>query len=324
MKNIYQEILDRADGKSTLVLATVTATKGSTPQKPGSSAIFGQDGLIAGTVGGGYVERSVEGLIEEALKSGKSGHYHFDLDNEISVKDIGVCGGYISILVDAQPGNHMMAFEEMKKSIADRKAGILVTRIQKLAEDNISIKREWKERSLDELPSSPDQQEVFLEQVSPLPHLVIIGAGHIGKELCHLGSRLDFEVTMIDDRDDYANTDMLPEANEILVGDIGSLVSNLKKADDTYIIIVSRSHSEDARALEACVNSEAGYIGMIGSRRKIKLMRDKFLNENICSLERWDEVYTPIGIDIKAKTVEEIAVSIAAELIKVRAGKKSG
>jgi xanthine dehydrogenase accessory factor len=159
---------------------------------------------------------------------------------------------------------------------------------------------------------------LFLEPVVPIPQLVIAGAGHVGQALSHIGSFLSFEVTVIDDRPEYANTDKLPDADHIIVQDIAKAVQELPVSPDTYIVIVTRGHRYDAEALRQCISSDAAYIGMIGSIRKIELMRKKFLESGWATLRQFNRVHAPIGIKINSKTVEEIAVSIAAQLVQVR------
>jgi xanthine dehydrogenase accessory factor len=161
----------------------------------------------------------------------------------------------------------------------------------------------------------------FLEPLSPLPRLVIAGAGHIGRAVAHLGHLLDFEVTVIDDRAEFANRERLPEVDTIVLDDIGRAVAEFPSAPDTYFVIVTRGHRDDAGALRACIKLPAAYVGMIGSRRKISLMREEFIAREWATAREFDRVHAPIGLPIGSKTVEEIGVSIAAELVQVRSGR---
>jgi xanthine dehydrogenase accessory factor len=162
---------------------------------------------------------------------------------------------------------------------------------------------------------------LYLEPVHPPAHLVIAGAGHIGRALAHIGRLLDFEVTVIDDRSEFANSERIPDADRLIVDDIGKALSGIEMTSDTYIVIVTRGHKADADALKACIQTDIPYIGMIGSKRKIELMRKKFLERKWATAEEFDRVHAPIGIEIGSQTVQEIAVSIAAQLIKVLRGK---
>jgi xanthine dehydrogenase accessory factor len=167
-------------------------------------------------------------------------------------------------------------------------------------------------------PEKAKERFLFLEPVFPLPQLVIAGAGHIGQAVAHLGSLLNFEVTVIDDRPEFANKEKLPDADHIIVDEIGKAIQSFPLSYDTYLVIVTRGHKHDGAALRQCIASDAAYIGMIGSIRKIKLMRKKFLEEGWATPRQFDSVCAPIGIDIQSKTVEEIAISIAAQLVLVR------
>lgn len=349
MKNMYLQLLGLQSGHSDLVLATVTGTKGSTPQKPGSSAIFSKDGLIAGTVGGGIVESRVEKLAITAAESGNSGHFTFNLNNDISNKEEAICGGEIKILIDARPFNAFEVLKQLKDSVDNHIPGVLVTMVNRFSEETVLINRYWMtEKLTPEMPqvfieklrpvifdmiageasayteteiSVPDEEPVskfFLEAIFPAPKLVIAGAGHIGKVLARLGDMLDFEVTVIDDRKEFVNSGNIPGASHVMVMDIGEAMQQLKKGNDTYVVIVTRGHKDDAAALRPCLGSGLAYTGMIGSKTKIASMKADFIGNGWATPEQWDEIYTPIGLDIKSKTVEEIAVSIAAQLILVK------
>jgi xanthine dehydrogenase accessory factor len=129
---------------------------------------------------------------------------------------------------------------------------------------------------------------------------------------------LNFEVTVIDDREDFANSENLPDAHHIIVKDIGKAMHEVIKDHKTYIVIVTRGHHNDAEALKPCIGSDAAYIGMIGSRAKTAKMRDEFIRNEWTTEENWNKIYTPIGLKIGSQTVEEIAISIAAQLVMIR------
>jgi xanthine dehydrogenase accessory factor len=161
-------------------------------------------------------------------------------------------------------------------------------------------------------------ERFFIEPIFPHPRLIIAGAGHIGRAVSHLGSLLDFEVIVIDDRPDLANPERLPDADHIIVDDIARAVYNIPKMPDSYIVIVTRGHRHDEAVLRQCIDSDAAYIGMIGSLNKIAHAGKTALKEGWATKEQMDRIHAPIGLPIQSKTVEEIAVSIAAELVLVR------
>ncbi|MCX7968959.1 MAG: XdhC family protein [Armatimonadetes bacterium] len=194
-----------------------------------------------------------------------------------------------------------------------------------LTETEIEFVRQAVEKrapSVISVPLADTKVELFIEPIIPRPHLIIAGAGHIGAALAHLASLLEFEVTVVDDRPSFANQERLPEVDNILVGDIAQTVASQPMDKETYIVIVTRGHRHDSEVLKAVVNriDEVAYIGMIGSRRKIKLIYDDIIAQGIATNEQLAKVHAPIGIDIGGESVWEIALSVAAELVWVRNG----
>jgi CTP:molybdopterin cytidylyltransferase MocA/xanthine/CO dehydrogenase XdhC/CoxF family maturation factor len=165
---------------------------------------------------------------------------------------------------------------------------------------------------------------IFIQPAIPLPRLVIAGAGHIGKALAHLGDLLEFEVTVIDDREEYCNEDRIPDAHHLVVRDIGEAIRLDPKTPDTYLVIVTRGHRDDAAALRNAIDSGMAYIGMIGSKTKVAMMRRQFIEEGWATSRQLERVFAPIGLDIRSKTVQEIAISIAAQLVMVRQQSQTG
>lgn len=159
--------------------------------------------------------------------------------------------------------------------------------------------------------------ELFLDSLTPAPSLVIVGAGHIAQPLCSMGSALGFRVTVVDDRPSFASRERFPEAAELRVGYFRDELARLPLHRSTYVVIVTRGHAHDEEALRAVIDSEAAYIGMIGSRRKVRTILDRLAESGI-SNQRLGSVYSPIGLDIGAESPAEIAVSILAEMVAVR------
>ena len=160
--------------------------------------------------------------------------------------------------------------------------------------------------------------QVYVEVVRP-PTLLVVGAGHIGGYVAQLGTLTGFRVVVLDDRADFANVERLPYVDEVICDDFVETLRRFPIAEDTYIVVVTRGHKQDEASLREVVGSAAAYVGMIGSRRRasavLKLLRDSGVPQ-----EHLDRIRTPIGLDIRAETPEEIAVSIVAELILERRG----
>jgi len=348
--HIYLQLLDFIGKKQACVLATVTSTQGSTPQKPGCSAIFGKNKLLVGTVGGGAVELTIAELATKAIRLGKTGYYRFDLDNDITDLEAAICGGGMSILVDGAPEKHVEVFQSLWNSVKNRIPGVMATFCGSDSSNCDGITRIWVTSETmpnftEQVPeeiliaakemlfnSNPDEfreivlkgssadnvKMAFLESIVPPTQLIIAGAGHVGKALSHLAKLLDFEVIVWDDRPEFANKTNLPDADKILTGSIQESLRKIEVNRDSFIVIVTRGHKNDADVLRQFIGSNAGYLGMIGSKRKIAQVKESFLKNKWATDEQWDKIHTPIGLDIGSKTIQEIAVSIAAELIKVR------
>lgn len=333
------ETLARGRG---LVLATIVEATGSTPQVPGASAIFGAAGLVAGTVGGGLLEARVEAIAGEARRDMRARLIAMNLDADPSDPEGAICGGAATVLVDPGVDAARGVFQSALDGLRERRTGSLVCRIVEGQGEYVAVERGWipadgpdgpiggdvppeiRRRVLERRGPWLDRSEgrlTYIEPVAPLPRLIVAGAGHVGRAVARLGRLLDFSVTVVDDRAEFANADNIPEADEIVVGAIGTEMGRID-VPDGYFVIVTRGHAKDAEALRAVVRRQAAYLGMIGSRTKIEIMHREFLGKGWATAEEWARVRAPIGLEIGSKTVEEIAVSIAAELVQVRAGRR--
>jgi xanthine dehydrogenase accessory factor len=161
------------------------------------------------------------------------------------------------------------------------------------------------------------QLNIFIEPVVPQPRAIIFGAGHISKSLCKVATLAGFAATVVDDREQFANRERFPEADEVLAGEYESLFPRLEVNETSYIIIVTRGHRDDMRVLKWAVDTQARYIAMIGSKRKVISVIRELEREGV-PRERFERVHAPMGLDIGAITPEEIAISVAAEMIAVR------
>lgn len=350
----YPELVEILQSKTPCVLATVLRTHGSTPQKAGSSALIGVNRLLAGTVGGGMTELKVIQLTQTTLESKKSGIFSFDLSGDLTKGSDSICGGGMTILLDATPELHLPVFIQSKNSLEERRQGVLMTWIDESNQEKIKISRFWLSEINPQLPNNLGSKVeqviaemlehlndtssrmiplkdleisnsgfIYLESIIPKPFLFIAGAGHIGRSLAQLGKFLDFEVTVWDDRPEYADKTQIPDADFVLSGSIDSVMEQIEIQDNSYLVIVTRGHKSDADVLRKFIGSGAAYIGMIGSKAKVCQMKTAFLENGWASNEQWNQIFTPIGLDIGAQTVEEISVSIAAQLMQVRNQRKN-
>jgi xanthine dehydrogenase accessory factor len=164
------------------------------------------------------------------------------------------------------------------------------------------------------------QMQVYIEPIEPAPRLFIVGAGHVARHLAGLAEPVGFRTTVLDDREKFANRERFPGASEVVVHSIPEWLVRATFPANSYVVIVTRGHRHDWSALKALASRELRYLGLIGSKAKVKRIYDALLADGV-PLEALARVHAPIGLDIGAVTPEEIAVSILAELIAVRRGR---
>jgi xanthine dehydrogenase accessory factor len=301
------------------------------------------DGGQAGTLGGGCVEAEVKRRALAAMHEGRAVVDRFDLDSDFGWDDGLICGGRMQILI--QPLNDRGAREYVQRLatelsdtsrglteavVFDERASGLPAPACYLFDAQSAWIATWndsghqaRERIAGDLKPLAERPPPYAAKgIAYLPvlarcRLVIVGAGHVGQAVAALAADLDFDVWVVDDRHEYASQERFPRAARRIVGEMDRVLPEIEITPDTYCLIVTRGHNHDEQALGMLVDRGARYVGLIGSRRKIKLIFDD-LREQGVSAEALDEVYAPLGIDIGSQTVPEIAVSICAELISHR------
>ncbi|MDZ4686843.1 MAG: XdhC family protein [Planctomycetaceae bacterium] len=315
-------------------------TRGSTPQKAGAAMLVFPDGSQAGTLGGGCVEAEVKRRALAKLEEGTPDLLTFQLDSDYGWDDGLICGGRMKMLVDpVRPGDDVGYFRQLADLLiagrgcteaviidAEQSCGRAGERWLLDEQGNVIASRRG-----DTPPSSVEEHLRLLADrprpyvtggVSYLPYLprcrlVIVGAGHVGQKVADLAAEVDFDVWVIDDRQEYCNPDRFPKAQRLIVAPIDEALGGLEVDRDTYCIIVTRGHNHDEEALFHLAKTPARYVGLIGSRRKIKLIFSDLLRDGI-SREALSKVFAPLGFEIGSQTVPEIAISIVAELIAHR------
>jgi len=316
-------------------------TRGSTPQKAGAMMLVYPDGSQMGTLGGGCVEAEVKRRALRLLDEGQTELLTFQLDDNYGWDDGLICGGRMKMLVDpVRPGSDITYFSQLQQLIS---AGTPCTEAVVIDPEKLPGTRGGDRFLLDHAgallsarSSSPLPQEVsehlrdvrsrprpYVEHgISYLPflercRLIIVGAGHVGQKVASLASEVGFDIWVVDDREEYCNTERIPSAKRLIVGPIETALSGLAIDANTYCLIVTRGHNHDEEALFHLAGTSARYVGMIGSRRKIKLIFDDLIAEGV-TRETLTRVHAPLGLEIGSQTVPEIAISIVAELIAHR------
>ncbi|MHC4170124.1 MAG: XdhC family protein [Planctomycetota bacterium] len=342
MTDINQKIVEFIDSGRPFAVALVLQAEGSTPRKAAVKAVIDDTGKIHGTIGGGAVEAEAQRKGAEACHSEQPAIFEMVLHGADRAADSPICGGMMRVLVDPTAAKDRASYAEAAEAIRGRKRGVMLTTIRTGAGTEVKAQWFWAEPSPADTPfpgadkirsciaretpqlfvepsggASPTLQ-ALVEPVIPEPLLVIAGGGHIGQALALQASLVGFDITVVDDRAEFTQPDLYPEGTTTCCDDIPGKIAELSVGNDTFVVVVTRGHKLDAEALEACIHTPVAYVGMIGSRRKVSLIRENFIGTGLATEEEFDRVFTPIGLDIGAVTVPEIAASIVAELIAVR------
>src|SRR5271170_53625 len=296
----FLESLSAAAGvDEPVALGIITETKGSSPQKIGAKALFYADGRIVGTMGGGCLEAEIQDRARQALVSGKPETFDLVLDHDFGWDDGLICGGRVGGVILPRIQSAAAIWTELAQRENKRTWGIT---------DDFQIG--WADKSIGWR---------YTETVSPPCALWIAGAGHIAQAVAPFAVGLDFAVTVFDDRPALANHQFFPADVALRVGPWEKMLAEPLTAHGTFGLIVTRGHRHDALVLRHWINRGFAFLGMIGSRRKARTIRDHFLAEKIGGEEALAKLSCPVGVDIAAHTVAEIAISILAEYIDQRA-----
>lgn len=328
--NLYKIICEYLDLDKIGILATVIKRTGSAPRDVGAKMFVGEDGKAFGTVGGGLLENKT---YKEALAiMGRNVIKTFNVSmnaEDIRAKDM-ICGGDVTILLEPVTTKHRDVYRQIEAIKKNKQKGLIVTSfssgvLTKTLFDEVGniTGDEPDQRIIDQIRMLPrlktflSTEEYFLEPIGQYLRLYLFGAGHVSQYVAQIAKIADFDVSIIDDRKEFANHERFPNADAIIVANIQDSFYCLDFTGDEYVVIASRSHEYDAQILEEALDKQARYIGMIGSKRKIKIITDSIRKKGYDDTVI-ESIHTPIGIPINAETPQEIAVSIVAELIKVK------
>ncbi|NJO44117.1 MAG: XdhC family protein [Cyanobacteria bacterium CRU_2_1] len=306
----YQHLAQVLEQKLPVVVATVTHIKGSVPREVGAKMIVCADGQTMGTIGGGAGEAKVIDYALAVLLTGENQWVEIDLSGAPHRETQGICGGIMRVWLERWSGED--AIDLTRQILALLQSGQSATLV---------IPFDAQTPSFLLNPSLPIPSDAFVETLQPPPTLLIVGAGHVGEQLAKVAHLIGFQIAIQDDRIDWANPHRYPQACQIFAEPIAASIPQLATHTQLYAALVTRGYQYDLEALKWLLNREISchYIGMIGSEKRVRQVYQAIEQTGI-SRNKLSLIYAPIGLDIGALTPEEIAVSIAAELILVRRG----
>jgi xanthine dehydrogenase accessory factor len=353
MKEIYEKIIELVENKRWSVLATIIGQTGSAPRGIGTKFVIMEDGSFLGTIGGGRLESQVLEEAKEVFKTHRPLRLNYVLKGTDVEKTEMLCGGDAEVFLEPVSPNqrdHLNILQKVIEIIDRGDSGMMATAVdpgrwqegqvpkfffvseterigslygrqrveEALAGEMGRIMRTRRPENVSIRDVDGTQIDFYMEPVMSEPVLYIFGGGHVSLQIVPMAARVGFRVVVIDDRPEFADPKKFPDASNVHEYPFEGVFDRLPFDLSSYIVIVTRGHTHDRTVLTQSLKTEARYIGMIGSQRKRAIIYKKLLEEGFTQ-DDLDRVYSPIGVDIHAETPEEIAVSIVAELIKVRA-----
>lgn len=327
MTTIFSKLLYELEKQHDTVLVTIISKAGSTPRGIGSQMLVGRQGRLVGTIGGGAVEQRSEQMAMELLREKRSAQHSFLL-RQNDTEDIGmVCGGDVSVwfqMIEAAEADWPDLAGQLLSQLSVKKTGWLV---QKLDGSFPSLLDErgapLAGAPVEGLPAPAANTCILTDAyfAMPLPvrdRAVIFGGGHCAQALVPILNQVGFSATVMDNRPEYADPALFPQADRVVCGDYLRIADTLTLLPSDYVVIMTSGHSHDFEVQAQVLRNPPVYVGVIGSRSK-KAFVEMRLREAGIEEAAIRRIHTPVGTAIKAVTPEEIAVSIAGEMIYERA-----
>ena len=310
MNGIFTTLLYEMEKHHDTVLCTIIADSGSTPRGKGAQMLAGDAGPLSGTIGGGAVEGGAIALGQTLLRERRSAVHEYKLRHNDG-EDIGmVCGGDVTVHLQ-----FIAAGDPVWKELA----GSVLHRIALRQPGALVLALDGGAPALRDVPET-DSAHIAL----PLPigeRAILFGGGHCSLALCPLLTTVGFRVTVVDDRPELVTKERFPTADAVICCDLERVTETVSIGEEDYVVVMTNGHSHDFAVQEQVLRGKYAYIGVIGSRAKTASVNAR-LREAGISEAAIASVHTPIGTAIKAVTPEEIAVSIAGEMICVRATRR--
>ena len=359
MREIYARMAELEREGRRFAVATVVRTTGSTPQVVGAKLLVDDLGRLVGTLGGGCVEGDAFVEARRVIETNDPSLREYELTEELAWDTGLVCGG--TMWISIEPGERVLRFagRDLLGDVLAASSGgnpvALATLMRKRGKDVIpagklfveqdgsgggtlgdaAVDRRARDAALEALRQGTArtvvldaETELLIEPVVAKPRLIVVGGGHVGLAIAKLAVQLDYEVTVIDDRTEFASRERFAGAGagapgsgaiEVVNMDMVKALETMPIGWNAFIVIATRGHKLDASCLRAAVKTDARYVGLLGSKRKTILIADMLRGEGVDE-ERIRAVHAPVGLDLGGRTPAEIALSVMAELSLERYG----
>ena len=327
MRALLRQVVHSLERGQDAELVTVLASAGSTPRGTGAVLAVFPDGTGVGTVGGGNVEYEAQKLASKLLETGENALRDFRFVQGDAASLGMVCGGDVTLhfhYLDASDSHTAAVFRALLDATAGSADTWLVRKLDGAAVTAMGLADRTGTKYIENVPAGLlESRAAFREGWFALPavrggKVYIFGGGHVSQALVPAIAAVGFRPVVYDDRPEFADPVRFPRAEAVLCGPFTALAEKIKVTPDDYVVIMTRGHQADYEVLTQTLRSGAKYIGCIGSKKKLAFCRDRLLAAGFTA-EEYARVHAPIGLAIGAETPEEIAVSVTAEMIAVRA-----
>lgn len=333
MRQMFKDMSALLSSGKDLVLVTVIASSGSTPRGAGARMLIADSGRICGTIGGGAVEYRSEQIAAQVLKDRCSGGHDFSLTRD-DVQNLGmICGGAVNVFFSFIPAGDEHCLKIAEKAEELFKKGDDLWLLSDIAKEGrlglfcpregfigIELPEEFKS-NLSRHPQRVMENglDIYAEQINSSGKVYVFGCGHVAQELVPVLSHVGFRCVALDDRPEFAKEELFPTAEEVRLIDFERISDFISVGAEDYACVMTRGHAFDAVVQAQLLKTDACYIGVIGSAAKKagvykKLKEDYGFEDSV-----FERITSPIGLDIKAETPAEIAISIAGQMIELRA-----
>lgn len=336
MRNMFKLMSEKLSSGQDVVMVSVIASSGSTPRGAGARMLVTEEGRICGTIGGGAVEYRSEQIAAEVLKEKCSGEHDFSLTKD-DVQNLGmICGGAVNVFFRYIPAGDEATLNICRRAeelfslgrdlwlISDiARGGQLSLYTRQEGYFGLDNAPEWLRSTLTRHPSRTqrDGEDFYAEQINSSGRVYVFGCGHVAQELVPVLSHVGFRCVAMDDRPAFANPQLFPDAELVQLVDFEKLSDYVNITSEDYCCVMTRGHAFDAVVQAQLLKTPACYIGVIGSKHKKAGVFRKLSQEYGYTEEDFNRITSPIGLEIKAETPAEIAISIAGQLIEFRAAR---
>lgn len=344
MEELFTDIEKLAQAEKRVAMATLVATRGTSPKREGAKMWVGEEGRILGSVTiGGCVDARVIAESEQALSSSKSRLVEMRLGNE-DAWEIGFsCAGDLDVLIEpVDVPNLLELYRTVRTAVDQGKRAVIATSLRESSRKLLIVEggetsgslgtvdrdREaqnaavefMKRRASGTVSLGHDSAPVFFETHGPPPTLIVFGASHVAMPLVSLAHDLGLKTIVVDGRPRFATRERFPDVDQLLIGIPSEIAGTLAYTSSTYVVLTAHDYKYDLPVLKVVLPARPAYVGLLGSKRRGKAIKE-FLVEGGMNSELVEQLHVPTGLDIGADTASEIALSILAEAVAIKNNK---